>query len=72
MKRRQVWEIIERFDGTFTVTRGNRVVRGFATGTATLAWELVARTWQPGEKVWQVEEDGYRTDVTKQFERASR
>lgn len=71
MTRRQVWQIIELLDGTFTVTRGNRQVRASATSLGQCR-DLVIRSWQPGEKVWQVEQDGYRIDLTKQFEKACR
>ena len=67
MTRRQVWEITERPDGMFTVTRGNREVRWSPVSSLEQARASIFRTRLLGEKVYKVDPDGYRTDLTRQF-----
>lgn len=61
------WEIIETRDNGLEVRKDRRSV---STGlTEPSAMELVKRSRQPDEVVTLVEIDGYRTPITRQFER---
>jgi hypothetical protein len=65
VNRPQHWTLTHTEDGSWAVARGNRPVRE-GLGQAQ-AQGLVGRTRSAGEKVIQVEQDGYRTDLTKRF-----
>jgi hypothetical protein len=62
----QAWTLEEHEDGSLDVRRGNRPI---ATGlhSSGHAESVVRLSRQPGEKVWYVEPDGYRTELTKRF-----
>lgn len=70
MKRRlQGWAIEEHKDGSFSLSHGNRpVVTGLSTRTAVITY--LQREHRPGERVYHVESDGYRTEITKEIRRA--
>ena len=71
MRRRlQGWAIEEHSDGSFTLLHGNRsIAAGLSTRSAVMAY--LQREHRPGERIFHVERDGYRTEVTKEFRRAS-
>ncbi len=64
--RRQSWCLEENKDGSWNLTRGNRPVvnRILSKG---LAMRHLSARHQPGDRVYEVEPDGYRTEVTKQL-----
>jgi hypothetical protein len=64
--RPQTWTVEEQEDGTFDVRRGNRpVTTGLHSRVHAESTVRVSR--QPGEKVWHVAPDGYRTDWSRRF-----
>ena len=59
------WSLHPAQDGTWSVQRGHRPVQDQLSELA--ARQLVGKNLAPGDKVHQAEQDGYLTDVTKQF-----
>ncbi len=61
-RRPSTWCIEERDNGSFDVTRGNRTM---TTGLRSVfaARNIVGQHRQPGERVYLVEPDGYRTEL---------
>lgn len=69
MRRSQSWAIEEDKLGNYTLLRGNRVLVSGLRNRATVIGYLQEHR-RPGEKVYEVEPDGYRTEVTRQLLRA--
>lgn len=69
MRRLQSWAIEEQKDSSFTLTHGNRpVATGLHHKHAVL--DYITSHSRPGERVYSVEPDGYRTEITRQLLRS--
>lgn len=65
MRRRlQSWAIEETKDGSYALLRGNRVVVHGLRSRDTVIGYLQAHRLS-GERVYEVEPDGYRTEITR-------
>lgn len=67
MPRRRQWEIVEHKDGTWEVSLNRRVV--LPQTSETEAWRHIKQNLSTGDRVYEVEEDGYRIDVTRSLAR---
>jgi hypothetical protein len=68
-RRLQGWAIEEHEDGSFSLSHGNRsIAAGLHTRSAVMAY--LQKNHRPGERIYHVERDGYRTEITRQFRRA--
>ncbi len=67
MPRRREWQILPLKDGLFDVEYDRRTV--LAEVPQAEAWRHIQRQVQQGEKVFEVDPDGYRFDITRTLSR---
>lgn len=63
------WCLVAHEDGSYDVTKGNRpILRNLLSRSVALRQVLARHT--PGERVYEAEPDGYRTELTRELIRA--
>lgn len=70
-QHRPSWCLVAHKDGSYDVTRANRPVAHNLLSRS-VALRYVLQRHQPGERVYEAEPDGYRTELTKQLAKSGK